>query len=180
MPILQAADWPWSHPQIYLQSQTAVDSGLYDYYARGSYTAYLLSPSAPVYNLRTPLPVTNYAHLLQSSWWEIDFRRYGHQALRISRTTSQDSQSCPIRATLTSRYNNFESLLSKQKSLFLDVVHSRQGVLAKCFKLAIGNQLMFLQFLLSGARTCIFSFLKLHQISYEPKSSTLFFTGYRE
>lgn len=67
MPIIQAMGWPWSHPQVYLQSQEAVDSGLYSYYAEGSYTTYLLSPSAPVYNVRTLLPVMNYARLLQSS-----------------------------------------------------------------------------------------------------------------
>lgn len=121
MPIMQAMGWPWSHPQVYLQSQEAVDSGLYSYYAEGSYTTYLLSPSAPVYNVRTLLPVMNYAHLLQSSWWETDFRKYGHQALNITRVTSQDIQSYPLQATLTSRYNNFESLLSKPKALPLAI-----------------------------------------------------------
>lgn len=117
MPILQAMGWPWSHPQVYLQSQMAVESGLYTNYAQGSYTTYLLSPPAPVYNLRTPLPVMNYAHLLRSSWWENDHKKFGHQALKITTVESRAVQSYPLQATLTSRYNNFESLLSKQQLL---------------------------------------------------------------
>lgn len=117
MPILQAMGWPWSHPQVYLQSQMAVESGLYNYYAQGSYTIYLLSPSAPIYSLHTLLPVTNYAYLLRSLWWETDFSKYGDQALKITNVANRDIRLHPIQATLASRYNNFESLLSKQNQL---------------------------------------------------------------
>lgn len=117
MPILQAADWPWSHPQVYLQSQRAVNRGFYDAYTRGAYRTYLLSPAAPVYALRTLLPVMNYACVLQTSWWENNFQRYGHQALKITSGASLDMQSYPRQATLTSRYENIESLLSKHSIL---------------------------------------------------------------
>lgn len=126
MPILQAMGWPWSHPQVYLQSQMAVESGLYTDYAQGSYTTYLLSPPAPVYNLRTPLPLSNYAHLFQSSWWENDHKKYGHQALKITTVSSRTTRPYPLQSTLTSRYNNFESLLSKQQ--LLPVIHFQQQV----------------------------------------------------
>lgn len=91
----------------------AVDSGLYRSFARGAYNTYLLSPPAPVYSLRVPLPVVNYACLLQSSWWANDHAKYGHQALKITSGANLDIQSYPRQATLTSRYDNFESLLSK-------------------------------------------------------------------
>jgi hypothetical protein len=100
----------------------AVDCGLYSKYARGAYNTYLLSPPAPVYSLRTLLPVTNYAHLLQSSWWANDHKKYGHQALKITSEASRDMQSYPRQATLSSRYDNFESLLGKH-TLILTIEH---------------------------------------------------------
>ncbi|KAK7718948.1 hypothetical protein SLS63_010361 [Diaporthe eres] len=53
--------------------------------------------------------LSNYAHLLQSSWWEDDFQKFGHEALKISSTRAD--QSYPLQSTLAFRYNDFKSLL---------------------------------------------------------------------
>jgi hypothetical protein len=60
------------------------------------------------------VPVTNYAHLLQSSCWATEHEKYCHQALKITSGASLDICSYPRQATLTSRYENLGFLLSKQ------------------------------------------------------------------
>lgn len=110
-PMIQTRNWPFQHPEIYHQNIEAVRSGAYKDFTVQPYKAFLLFPRAPVYDLYTPTPVSNYAHLLQSSWWNGDFQKYGHEALKISSTRA--GQSNPLQSMIAFRYNNFKSLLSK-------------------------------------------------------------------
>ncbi|KAL2276047.1 hypothetical protein FJTKL_01438 [Diaporthe vaccinii] len=109
-PIFSTRNWPYPHPEIYHQNIEAVRAGRYNNFSKLPYKAYLLFPRAPVYDLYTPLPVSNYAHLLQSSWWDADFQKFGHEALKISSTRAD--QSYPLQSTLAFRYNDFKSLLA--------------------------------------------------------------------
>lgn len=112
-PIFVTRNWPYPHPEIYHQNIESVRAGRYNDFSKLPYRAYLLFPRAPVYDLYTPIPISNFAHLLQSSWWGDDFQKYGHGALRISSTRAD--QSYPLQSTLAFRYNNFKSLLGKLK-----------------------------------------------------------------
>lgn len=82
-PALSAVSWPWKHPAVHLQNRKAVDAGLYDDYTSDGYKTYLLDPPASAYDLCTPLPVSSYAKFMQQSWWDMEFAKFGHQALKI-------------------------------------------------------------------------------------------------
>lgn len=77
-----AVSWPWAHPAPELQHQS-VDRSLYAPYAEGSYTGYLLYPPAPVYTQQRPVEVEWYARLFREAWWQNEFRKFGHQALKL-------------------------------------------------------------------------------------------------
>lgn len=112
-PIFVTRNWPYPHPEIYHQNIEAVRAGRYTDFTKLPYKTYLLFPRAPVYDVYTPIPIANFAHLLQWSWWNDDFQKYGHEALKISSTRAD--QSYPLQSTLAFRYNDFKSLLGKLK-----------------------------------------------------------------
>lgn len=68
---------------VHLQNQEAVDAGAYDPFSKGGYRAYLLDPPASAYDLYTPLPVSSYAKYMRQSFWDTDFVKFGHQALKM-------------------------------------------------------------------------------------------------
>lgn len=109
--MIQMRNWPFAHPEIYHQNIEAVRSGAYKEFTVVPYNAFLLFPRAAVYDLYTPIPISNYSHLLQTSWWSGEFQKYGHDALKISSTRAD--QSHPLQSALSFRYNNFKALLSK-------------------------------------------------------------------
>lgn len=111
--MIMARDWPFTHPEVYHQNAEAVRAGGYGQFTIEPYRTFLLFPRTPVYELCTPIPVSNYFPLMQSSWWDNDFQKYGHPALNISSTRT--GQSYPLQSSLNSRYNNFKSVLSKLK-----------------------------------------------------------------
>lgn len=109
--MVSARDWPFAHPKIYNQNVEAVRAGAYEDFTRTPYNAFLLFPRAPVYELYTPLPISNFSHLTESSWWDGDFQRFGHRALNIASTRT--SQDYPLQSGLYFRYTDFKALLSK-------------------------------------------------------------------
>lgn len=109
--MIQTRNWPFTHPEIFHQNIEAVRSGAYKNFTVVPYSAFLLFPRAAVYDLFTPIPISNYSHLLQTSWWGGEFQKYGHDALKISSTRADQSQ--PLQSALSFRYNNFKALLSK-------------------------------------------------------------------
>lgn len=82
-PVMAAIAWPWKHPRVHLQNRKAVEAGLYDNFTSDGYNTYLLDPPASAYDIFTPLPVSSYAKFMHQSWWDIDFVKFGHQALKI-------------------------------------------------------------------------------------------------
>ena len=78
-----ATSWPWRHPNVHLQNQRSVDAGKYGKYTDDGYTTFLLDPPVTAYNLMTPLPVSSYAKFMQQSWWDNQFGKFGHQALKV-------------------------------------------------------------------------------------------------
>lgn len=80
---MAALAWPWKHPMIHLQNQKSVDAGQYGAFTMAGYSTYLLDPPASAYDLYTPLPVSSFAKFMQQSWWDTDFIKFGHQALKI-------------------------------------------------------------------------------------------------
>lgn len=78
-----ACSWPWSHKAPDLQRH-GVDRSSYTQYARGGYSGYLLSPYAPVYDQWRPVEVESYERFLHEAWWQGQFQRFGHQALRLT------------------------------------------------------------------------------------------------
>lgn len=83
--------WPWKHPNIHLQNQRSVDARKYGDHTDQGYTTFLLDPPVTAYNIITPLPVSSYAKFLQQSWWDGDFTKFGHQAMRIPIHTTDAS-----------------------------------------------------------------------------------------
>lgn len=81
-PYVLAYTWPWGHLAPHLQHRF-VDRSLYAPYARGAYNGYLLNPPAPVYNQWRPVEVESCARYFRESWWQNEFGRFGHQALKI-------------------------------------------------------------------------------------------------
>lgn len=45
---------------------------------------FLLNPPAPVYDQFRPVEVESYARFFQEAWWQGQFQRFGHQALRFN------------------------------------------------------------------------------------------------
>lgn len=78
-----AVSWPWGHQAPDLQHQ-GVDRSFYEPYARGGYRGFLLHPPAPVYTQWRPVEVESYARFLRESWWESEFQRFAHQALKLT------------------------------------------------------------------------------------------------
>lgn len=119
----------------------AVSCGLYTSFTQGPYNTYLLSPPAPVYSLRTVLPITTYANVLRSSWWENDHAKYGHHALKVTSAASLDMQAYPHQARLTSRYGNLEALLGKNIEFRTKTASLWLSILID--SVPTGNQLIF-------------------------------------
>ncbi|KAG6353596.1 hypothetical protein INS49_005558 [Diaporthe citri] len=82
-PYVLAISWPWSHKYPFLQ-HPGVDRSEYAPYASGGYEGYLLNPPAPVYEQWRPVEVEYYERFLQEAWWQGQFQRFGHQALRLN------------------------------------------------------------------------------------------------
>lgn len=78
-----AVSWPWGHEAPELQ-HPGVDRSFYEPYARGGYRGFLLNPPAPVYTQWRPVEVESYARFLRESWWESEFQRFAHQALKFT------------------------------------------------------------------------------------------------
>lgn len=115
-PMLQTRNWPFSHPTVYHQNAEAVRAGQYGDFTKEPYKTFLLLPRAPVYDLFTPIPISNYAHLLRSSWWDDEFQKFGPDALKISST--RDGQPYPLQSSVNFRYNSgFTSTLCKLDQL---------------------------------------------------------------
>lgn len=115
--MIQTRNWPYTHLEVFHQNAEAVRAGLYNKFTILPYSAFLLFPRSPVYDLYTPIPLANFSHLLQTSWWSGDFLKYGHDALKI--TPTRADQSSPMQSSLAFRYNDFRSLLGKLKILEL-------------------------------------------------------------
>lgn len=81
-PYVQTASWPASHLAPDLQHMET-NRSFYAPYAAGGYEGYLLDPPAPAYDERRPIPVDSYAQFFRESWWENEFPRFGHQALKF-------------------------------------------------------------------------------------------------
>jgi hypothetical protein len=60
-----------------------VDRSFYAPYATEDYVGFLLDPPAPVYSQRRPVPIDSYAQFFRESWWQSEFQRFGHQALKL-------------------------------------------------------------------------------------------------
>ncbi|KAL2279326.1 hypothetical protein FJTKL_13530 [Diaporthe vaccinii] len=78
-----ACSWPWSHKAPDLQYH-GVNRSDYARYASGGYSGYLLNPPAPVWDQWRPVEVEFYHGFLQEAWWQGQFSRFGHQALKLS------------------------------------------------------------------------------------------------
>lgn len=78
-----ANSWPWSHKVVDIQYQ-GTDRTVYAPYASGAYKGYLLNPPAPVWDQWRPVAVEHYERFLQEAWWQGQFQRFGHQALRLN------------------------------------------------------------------------------------------------
>lgn len=87
-PYIQNCSWPASHLAPDLQ-HLETNRSFYAPYAAGGYKGFLLDPPAPAYDEKRPVPVESYAQFFRESWWQGDFRRFGHQALKFVPT--QDS-----------------------------------------------------------------------------------------
>ncbi|KAL2284815.1 hypothetical protein FJTKL_08644 [Diaporthe vaccinii] len=111
-PALSAVAWPWKHPAIHLQNQKSVDAGLYDNYTSDGYKTYLLDPPVSAYDLYTPLPVSSYAKFMQQSWWNMDFVKFGHQALKIPIHSTDPSSPFKTAARPTDSFADFVPLLT--------------------------------------------------------------------
>ncbi|KAK7709298.1 hypothetical protein SLS64_006210 [Diaporthe eres] len=63
---------------------SGVDRSDYAPYACGGYKGFLLKPPAPVFEQWRPIEVEYYERFLQEAWWQGQFQRFGHQALRLN------------------------------------------------------------------------------------------------
>jgi hypothetical protein len=79
---ISAVSWPTSHLAPDLQHQN-VDRFYYAPYAAEDYTGFLLDPPAPVYDQARYVPVDEYARFFRESFWQNEFTRFGHQALKL-------------------------------------------------------------------------------------------------
>lgn len=78
-----ACSWPWGHQAPDLQHE-GVNRSFYAPYARGAYSGFLLNPPAPVYDQWRPVKVDSYERFFRESWWQGEFQKFGHQALRFT------------------------------------------------------------------------------------------------
>ncbi|POS70495.1 hypothetical protein DHEL01_v211113 [Diaporthe helianthi] len=87
-PFINALSWPTSHLAVDLQHED-VDRSFYAPYATGDYSGFLLNPPAPVFDQSRPIPIDHYAQFFHESFWQNQFTRFGHQALKL--VPSQDA-----------------------------------------------------------------------------------------
>lgn len=78
---------------VHLHNQQAVESGAYEKFTVGGYDTWLLDPPGSAYDLYTPLPLKSYAKFMQQSWWDTDFVKFRHQALKIPIHSTDPSES---------------------------------------------------------------------------------------
>ncbi|KAF3763449.1 hypothetical protein M406DRAFT_74062 [Cryphonectria parasitica EP155] len=78
MPIIATSDWPVAHPQPYQQGKTKADQ------RDTAYMRWLVEPRVQSWNEITAVPVAWYARLFQKTWWQSNYRKYGHQGLLLA------------------------------------------------------------------------------------------------
>lgn len=111
-PVIGAVVWPWRHPVIHLQNRKSVEAGLYDDYTRDGYQTFLLDPPASAYDLYTALPVSSYAKFMHESWWNDEYMRFGHQALKIPIHSMDPSSPFKTVVRQSDAFADFASLLT--------------------------------------------------------------------
>lgn len=166
-PVISAVTWPWKHPAIEKQNQLAVDAGQYTPYTSHGYRAYLLDPPASAYDLFTPLPVRSYAKYMYQSWWNTDFRRFGHQALKIPLYSTDPSSQLKTIARPAETFNEFIPLLTSVIRSRVSLAFITTYAIPQLYKRRYVNIMTYFMMMTRDAATAAVMRNRLH---YEKRS----------
>lgn len=166
-PVISAVAWPWKHPEIEKQNQLAVDAGQYTPYTSHGYRTYLLDPPVSAYDLFTPLPVRSYAKYMYESWWNTDYRRFGHQALKIPLYSTDPSSQLKTLAKASEGLNEFLPFLTSVIRSRISLAFITTYAVPQLYKLRQVNIMMYLMALTRDAATATVMRNRLH---YEKRS----------